>query len=215
MSVTTQQNAVDAASSTTVPPAADFGDVRSEFQALVAAAGVYELSARAKVSLTGSDRVRWLNGMVTNNIRDLAPGQGVYAFLLNPQGHILGDLYAYNRGESLLIDTDQSQLDKILAVFDKYIIMDDVEVTGEKLASIGIAGPKSRAALQAAGVRRCPTSGLCNLSAATWQETAVTLVRGDNPRVESFELWLAPGDLEKVYGALVRAGARAGGDGGA
>src|SRR6476646_3440151 len=128
MSVTTQQNAVDAASSTPVAPPADFGDVRSEFQALVAAAGVYELSARAKVSLTGSDRVRWLNGMVTNNIRDLAPGQGVYAFLLNPQGHILGDLYAYNRGESLLVDTDQSQAGKMTAVFDKYIIMDDVEV---------------------------------------------------------------------------------------
>ena len=84
--------------------------MRAEFQALVSASGVYDLSARAKISLTGGDRVRWLNGMVTNNIRDLAPGQGVYAFLLNPQGHILGDLYAYNRGESLLVDTDQSQV---------------------------------------------------------------------------------------------------------
>ncbi|MGA9812529.1 MAG: hypothetical protein WBQ64_07125, partial [Terriglobales bacterium] len=144
--MTAQQNTVDAPSSATVLPPADFGDVRAEFQALVASAGVYRLSARAKVSLTGGDRVRWLNGMVTNNIRDLAPGQGVYAFLLNPQGHILGDLYAYNREESLLVDTDQSQLEKILAVFDKYIIMDDVEVAGEKLAAIGIAGPKSREA---------------------------------------------------------------------
>src|SRR6478672_12512348 len=143
MSVTTQQNAVDAASSTPVAPPADFGDVRSEFQALVEAAGVYELGARAKVSLTGSDRVRWLNGMVSNNIRDLAPGHGVYAFLLNPQGHILGDLYAYNRGEALLVDTHQVQVEKILAVFDKYIIMDDVEVAnlGDRLTAVGIAGP--------------------------------------------------------------------------
>src|SRR5678815_5659676 len=194
MSVTTQQNTLDAA---TVPPPADFGDVRAEFQALVAAAGVYELSARAKVSLTGSDRVRWLNGMVTNNIRDLAPGHGAYAFLLNPQGHILGDLYAYNRGESSLVDTDRSQLDKILAVFDKYIIMDDVEVAGEKLAVIGIAGPKSREALQAAGFQ-VPDLGPLQFSAVTWQQTAVTLVRGDNPRVESFELWLAQNDVEKA-----------------
>ncbi len=204
MSVTTQQNTLDAA---TVPPPADFGDVRAEFQALVAAAGVYELSARGKVSLTGSDRVRWLNGMVTNNIRDLAPGHGAYAFLLNPQGHILGDLYAYNRGESLLIDTDRSQVEKILAVFDKYIIMDDVEVAGEKLAAIGITGPKSQETLQAAGFQ-VSDLGLLQFAAATWQQTAVTLVRGDHPRVESFELWLAPGELEKVYGALVRAGAR-------
>ena len=102
-------------------------------------------ASRAKISLTGSDRVRWLNGMVTNNIRDLAPGHGVYAFLLNPQGHILGDLYAYNRGESLLVDTDQRRLRRFSQYFDKYIIMDDVEVTNvsEQLARIGIAGPKS------------------------------------------------------------------------
>jgi len=207
MSVTTPQNAVDAASSAPVPPAADFGDVRSEFQALVTAAGVYELGARAKVSLTGSDRVRWLNGMVSNNIRDLAPGQGVYAFLLNPQGHILGDLYAYNRGESSLVDTDRSQLDKILAVFDKYIIMDDVEVASENLASVGIVGPESRAALQAAGFE-VPNLTPLQFVAATWQQTAVTLVRCDNPQVESFQLWLAPVELEKVCQALVRAGAR-------
>src|ERR1700741_247850 len=98
----------------------DFGDVRAEFQALVSSCGVTDLSGRAKIRLTGSDRVRWLNGMVTNNIRDLAPGHGAYAFLLNPQGRILGDLYAYNPGESLLVDTDRSQMEKILAVFDKY-----------------------------------------------------------------------------------------------
>src|SRR6266849_7765935 len=132
---------------------ADFGDVRAEFQAMISGCGVYDLGSRAKISLTGGDRVRWLNGMVTNNVRDLAPGRGVYAFLLNPQGHILGDLYAYNRGESLLVDTDQSQVEKILAVFEKYIIMDDVEVAdiSNKLTAIGIAGPGAREALRVSG----------------------------------------------------------------
>ncbi|MGZ4732801.1 MAG: CAF17-like 4Fe-4S cluster assembly/insertion protein YgfZ [Terriglobales bacterium] len=207
MSVTAQQNSVEAAPSTMVKPPAAFGDVRSEFQALLSASGVYDLGSRAKISLTGGDRVRWLNGMVTNNIRDLAPGHGVYAFLLNPQGHILGDLYAYNRGESLLVDTEQTQREKILAVFDKYIIMDDVEVASENLAAIGIAGPKSREALQAAGFA-VPDLRPLQFGAATWQQTAVTLVRGDNPCVESFELWLAPGDLEQVYEELVKAEAR-------
>ena len=70
-----------------------------------------------------------MNGMVTNNIRDLATGHGVYAFLLNPQGGILGDMNVYNLGETLEVETDRSQLEKILATFDHYIIMDDVEVT--------------------------------------------------------------------------------------
>src|ERR1035438_9335060 len=101
--------------------AARFGDPQIEFDALRGACGVYDLGYRAKISLTGADRVRWLNGMVTNNIRDLAVGQGVYAFLLNPQGHILGDLFAYNRGDSIAVDMDLNQLEKILATFDHYI----------------------------------------------------------------------------------------------
>ena len=72
--------------------------------------------------------MRWLNGMVTNNIRDLAVGHGVYAFLLNPQGKIQADLYAFNRGESLIVETDAAQVETVLQIFDRYIIMDDVEV---------------------------------------------------------------------------------------
>src|SRR5215472_884306 len=117
-----------------------FGDPQAEFWALRQACAVYDLGYRAKISLTGGDRVRWLNGMLTNNIRDLAAGQGVYAFLLNPQGHILGDLYAYNRGESIVVDTDRSQVEKLLATFDHYIIMDDVEVKNisEQLTVLGV-----------------------------------------------------------------------------
>src|SRR5580700_5515723 len=127
------------------PVTADSGDVRSEFRALLSGCGVYGLGEQAKITVIGSDRVRWLNGMVTNNVRDLAPGSGVYAFLLNPQGHILADLYTYNRGESLLVDTDQTQVEKVLAVFDKYIIMDDVEVANisDQLTAVGIAGPNA------------------------------------------------------------------------
>src|ERR1700686_4959737 len=107
--------------------AARFGDPQAEFATLRSGCAVYDLGFRAKISLTGADRVRWLNGMVTNNFRDLAAGGGIYAFLLNPQGRILGDLYAYNRGESITVDTDSAQAEKVLATFDHYIIMDDVE----------------------------------------------------------------------------------------
>src|ERR1035438_6645002 len=133
--------------------AALFGDPQAEFAGLRSGCGLYDLGFRAKISHTGGDRVRWLNGMVTNNVRDLAVGQGVYAFLLNPQGRILGDLYAYNRGESITVDTDRGQAEKILSTFDHYIIMDDVEVTNlaEQLTALGLAGPDSHAVLAKAG----------------------------------------------------------------
>jgi len=208
MSLTVHHEGVDARAAD--PAKADFGDVTGEFRALISGSGVYDLSSRARISLSGSDRTRWLNGMVTNNIRDLASGHGAYAFLLNPQGHILGDLYTYNRGESLLVDTAQEQVERILAVFDKYIIMDDVEVsnvTGQ-LAVIGIAGPKSREVVRAVGYD-VPDLKPLQFVETTRPQSSVTLVRGDNPCVESFEVWLAPADGETLHQALVNAGAKA------
>jgi aminomethyltransferase len=206
------QHDILSAPGTAVPRAespGDFGDVRVEFQVLISGCGVYDLGSRAKVSLSGSDQVRWLNGMVTNNVRDLAPGSGVYAFLLNPQGHILGDLYAYNRGETLLVDTDRSQVEKILAVFDKYIIMDDVEVAdiSDKLTSIGVAGPGTRECLRRAGIEFAELKPL-QFVELTWQQISLTVVRGDSTLVESYELWLAPEHVGSVQEALVKAGAR-------
>jgi folate-binding protein YgfZ len=191
-----------------VAPVADFGNVRAEFQALLSGCGVYDRSARAKITLTGGDRVRWLNGMVTNNIRDLAPGRGAYAFLLNPQGHILADLYAYNRGDSLMIDADQSQLEKLLSTFDHYIIMDDVEVANvsDKLTALGIAGPRVREVLRAAGFEISELEPLQFVD-VPWQNVAVSVVRGDNPSVESYELWLSPDQVTVLRDALTKAGA--------
>ena len=188
--------------------AADFGNVSAEFQALVADAGVYDLGWRAKISVSGADRTRWLNGMITNNVRDLAEGHGLYAFLLNPQGRILADLYAYNRDSSLLVDTDRSQVRKVLEIFDHYIIMDDVEVTlNEKLTAIGIAGPKARAVLRTAGLD-FPELEPLQYQDSTWNATELTIVRRDNSMVEGYELWLAPANVKSVWEAQVESGAK-------
>ena len=192
--------------------AAAFGELRAELEALHAGCGIYDLGYRAKLLITGSDRVRWLNGMVTNNIRDLAEGHGIYAFLLNPQGHILGDLYAYNRGESIVIDTDQSQVEKILATFDHYIIMDDVEVKNisEKMTALGIAGPRAREVARAAGIEIPESTPLQIFDATCTCDcdcTRCTCVRGDDTQHESYELWLNPSDTKKTWDALVAHGA--------
>ncbi len=195
-----------------IPDAGDIGSVSAEFRALVSGCGIYDLSARAKIRLTGSDRARWLNGMVTNNIRDLAPNRGVYCFLLNAQGHIQADFYAYNMGDSILVDTDAQLREKVLAHFDKFIIMDDVEVADvtATLGSIGVAGPRAKAILRAAGIEMSELAPLemctpkCDCDCGCLQ---CTVVRGDEAAGESYEIWLAPNQMKPAWDALVAAGA--------
>jgi folate-binding protein YgfZ len=186
--------------------ASAFGDPQAEFAALRSACGVFDLGWRAKLAATGEDRVRWMNGMVTGNVRDLAPNRGAYSFLLNPQGHILGDLYIYNRGEHLLLDTDCSQAGRLLQVFEKYIIMDDVEVTdiSEKLTAIGLRGPQAAAVLEKCAVNAGTLAPLelCDLA---WHDVGLSLVRSAGSG--GYEIWLAPLNAPRLWEALVMAGA--------
>ena len=204
-------NPSEHASATSAP---DFGDVRAEFQALLSGCGLYDLSWRARIAVTGSDRVRWLNGMATNNVRDLAPGHGVYAFLLNAQGRIQADLYVFQRGESLLVDTERRQREKVLQLFDHYIIADDVEIAdiSDKLTGLGLTGPESRNILERAGVA-VPDLAPLQFADVAWQDAlkekkTVTLLRSGEEARESWQIWVAPEHASELRGALLKAGAR-------
>ena len=78
---------------------ARFSDPREEYRFARETAGVIDKNYRAWFDLTGPDRTRYLNAVVTNNIRDLKPGHGAISLLLNSQGHILAELEAYVGGK--------------------------------------------------------------------------------------------------------------------
>lgn len=208
MSLTTPHNdaPVSAPIADTWP--AQFGKVTDEFAALKSTCGVYDLAQKAKIRLTGEDKVRWLNGMVTNNVRDLVQNHGVYAFLLNPQGHILGDMVVFHRADHLLLEADQVQLPKLLATFEHYIIMDDVEVANvsDSLATVGVTGPKSEAVLNAAGIK-APALEPLQLADLSWHDIPVTIVQGEHAPYLSYEIWIAPEHGESLRKALQTAGA--------
>jgi folate-binding protein YgfZ len=147
--------------------------------------------------------------MVTNNIRDLGPGHGVYAFLLNAQGRIQADIYAFQRGESLLVDTERAQLEKVLQLFDHYIIADDVEITdvSDKLTALGLTGPESRAVLERAGIA-VPDLTHLQFADVAWQHDTVTVLRSGEEARESWQVWIAPEHVGRLWDALLKAGAR-------
>jgi folate-binding protein YgfZ len=81
------------------------------------------------IRVSGSDRVRWLNGMTTNSVQALMPGQGAYSFFLNAQGRIQGDAVIWAEEDHLLLQTSPAQTENLISLLDRFIIMDDVELT--------------------------------------------------------------------------------------
>jgi folate-binding protein YgfZ len=187
-------------------PAVALSSIRSELRSLTQGSGFYRIN-RSLFSVGGKDRVRWLNGMVSNNIRDLAPAHGVYAFVLNAQGQIQGDLYAFNRGESLVLEIDRAHADSLLTLLRRYIIMDKVEIQEvAELTPVGVTGPDSKRALEASGFV-LPDMKPLELLGVHWNGADITVVRTDNPGIESYELWAPAERLNSLFQTLAAVGA--------
>jgi folate-binding protein YgfZ len=188
---------------------ATFGDTGAEFTALLHGAAIFDLGWQAKLLIGGKDRTRWLNGMITNNIRDLTLGRGVYAFILTPQGRNQGDLTAYNRGDHLVATTDREQLEKVTAVLKKYIIMDKVEIEdiSDKLVSIGIAGPKAAETVAAVRIEASQLEP-GQIVDTVWRDIEISIARTAHPNLDGYEIWLSAENVEKLWDALASAGAK-------
>ena len=102
---------------------------------------------RTYLRFTGPDRVRYLNAILTNNIKELSTGHGNVSLLLNPQGHILAELETYALTESLFSVSYAMIRERLIEWLNKYIIMDDVTLTDEtqRLGTLAIEGPKAHA----------------------------------------------------------------------
>jgi folate-binding protein YgfZ len=192
-----------------VEMALSFGDFAAELAALRAACGVFALAWRSRINVTGKDRVRWLHNMVTNNVRDLPVNQGNYNFVLNAQGRIVGDMYIYNRGETLVLDTDTSQVEALTNAMKRFIIMDKVEFTnvGGDSVAIGVCGPKVETILAGAGIN---ASGMQPLEVRDVgvESIAAALIRGPEQKPGWFELWVDPNEAQVLWNLLVKAGAK-------
>ncbi len=190
-----------------------FGHPAAELEALRTGCAAFDLGWRGKLVVSGEDRVRWLNGMVSNNTRDLGQDHGNYNFVLNAQGRIQSDLVAYQRGDFYLLESEAALIPVLREFFERYIIMDDVELgdISTRLVSLGVGGPKAEEVLSRAGlVPRGVTLGSMapgQLADGAWNSSGYTLVKDAVEQRGWYELWLAPENVERVWQALLASGA--------
>jgi len=123
----------------------EFADWLAEYGFARNSVAVIDKNYRAYLSFTGPDRARYLNAILTNNIKDLATGQGTVSLLLNPQGHILAEIETYTLPDSLFCVSYAMIRARLVEVMDKYIIMDEVTLTDEtkRYATLSLEGPKA------------------------------------------------------------------------
>lgn len=117
-----------------------------------------DLSGRGEIVLAGADRLSYLHGLVTNDVKRLVPGSGCHAAFLTPKGKMLADLTALHAGEELLLDCEPPLVATLLELLAKYLFFSEVTVT-DRTAGRGVvhvAGPLAPAALEALGAAALP-----------------------------------------------------------
>lgn len=120
-------------------------DLATQVKAVRGAAGWLDRSNRGKLVATGADRQVFLHNMLSNAIKDLAPGQGCRAELLDDRGHVVADMRVYAGAEDLLIDLEPGDAASIREKLEKFVIMDDVTFRDDTdgLALVTVSGPKA------------------------------------------------------------------------
>jgi folate-binding protein YgfZ len=181
------------ASLSNTPAATAIGQAHSshpQLEALLHGAGIAPLDRTGWIRVSGEDRARWLNGMATNSVQQLAEGTGTYNFFLNAQGRIQADGNVFATSDDLLIETSRSQIATLIAYLDHYIIMDDVELAdvSDTQHGLTLAGPLAASLLAQIGLA---PEGFKELEARKlqWNSATITLIRIYGPLVPRYELW--------------------------
>ncbi len=180
---------------------ARFSDAAQEYAAVRGAAGLFDFSFRSKFAVTGADRFRFLQGMVTNDVKKLAPGSGTYAAMLNAQGQILADLRIYCTENRFLIDTDADLRDKAMQVLRRHIIADKVELEPLALCAIAFQGPRSRPLLDKTLHIDLPGLDEFGHFQTNYAGFPLRVVRASATGEEGYEVWVHERGMLGVWGA--------------
>src|SRR5579883_2939952 len=105
--------------------------LREYYKAARESAALVEQDWYGILQLTGSECVTWLQGMVTNDVQKLQPGQGCYAAHLTPQGKIVAHMMILRDVDSLWLVLERAIIPRLVAAFDKLLIMEDVQVSDQ------------------------------------------------------------------------------------
>lgn len=127
----------------------DYGSPPAEHAALRSSAGVLDLSWRGRICLAGADRVRFLHGQVTNDIKALREGCGCYAALVTAKGKMESDLNVYYLPDELLLDFEPGLTERVSRRLEKYIVADDVQVmdVAPHYGLLSVQGPNAESIL--------------------------------------------------------------------
>jgi glycine cleavage system aminomethyltransferase T len=123
------------------------------YDALHRSAAWLDLSSRAKIAVRGPDRIRFVDGLVSNDVQRLQSGDSCYAFFLNQEGYVLGDAHIVCLPEEILVDTEPELRIKLLRHMERNTEGGDVRLLDvtDRVSTLSVEGPHAPEVVARAG----------------------------------------------------------------
>jgi len=178
--------------------------------AVRASAGIFHLGDRGLIEVGGGDRVRWLDGMLSNDVASLQVGggnSGCYATTLTAKGRIVADLHVLVRDASFWLETAAAAVPKIIEHFERHLIADDVSLRdlSASMDRLGVEGPLAEPWLERVAGGPLDLAADCCKTLRIGETEAVAARYGWTGEV-GFQLLLPAGSGETVAKQIETAG---------
>jgi glycine cleavage system T protein len=192
---------------------AHYGDVAIEHRAVRQAVGIADLSHRGKIRVTGDDRVKWLQSIISNDILPLKPGQGRYSSFLTHKGKMLTYFRLYMQTDAVMLE-DVGEIGETtfhnLRKFLLYGTKAKMENCAESWGLLLVSGPKATHVIQSAfGVDVTGLKPIDFVTAQIGGSHALVLCTEETGEVD-VEILLPATGLVPAWTALLEAGAKYG-----
>jgi len=146
--------------------------------------GLIDLSARGRISVSGSEAVMFLNGLITNDMKTLGENRWMAAAFPNVQGRLLAAVRVIRRADDFLLDTEAATREKVLKLIERFTLAGDFKVADitEETPHISFQGRRAGDLVEKIfGVKDLPRDGV-------WQNDSATIVRATHTGEDGFDV---------------------------
>jgi glycine cleavage system T protein len=189
---------------------AHYGQWGTEYQAVRQAVGLSDLSHRGKIRVTGDDRVKWLQSLISNDILPLQPGQGRYSSFLTHKGKMLGYFRIYIFPDNVWVEDVGEVGEATFQALRKFLLYGTkakMENCAETWGLLLVSGPNACATVSAAfGVEMSDLKPVNAIAAKIGGHTALVL-RTEETGEDDLELLLPADALPTAWERLMESGA--------
>jgi folate-binding protein YgfZ len=181
---------------------------RTGYDAARRHAAVIDRSRHGRIVLSGKDRAVYLQGLLTNDIAALKPGEGCYAAYLTAQGRMITDLFVYELGDVILLCLPGDVKDAVLAKLDQFLFSEDVQLgdVTATFAAVAIVGPGAAAVVESV-VEVPPGSAVADLVEhgnlrVRWGGQPALVLRVTDTGEPGYELLVEAAGRDRLLAAL-------------